>query len=62
VVFGEYRPNQVVASKSEGAESVIPLLEGREVIGGAATAYVCQNFACQMPVTEADVLEKQLES
>jgi uncharacterized protein YyaL (SSP411 family) len=62
VVFGEYRPNQVVAWKAAGAESVIPLLEGREMIDGKATAYVCEHFACQMPVTEAEKLEAQLES
>jgi uncharacterized protein YyaL (SSP411 family) len=62
VVFGEYRPNQVVAWKRAGEESVIPLLEGREAIGGKATAYVCQKFACQMPVTEAEALHAQLNS
>jgi uncharacterized protein YyaL (SSP411 family) len=61
VVFAKYRPNQVVAWKAEGAESVIPLLVGREAIEGKATAYVCQNFACQMPVAEAEALESQLE-
>ncbi|MCC7161006.1 MAG: thioredoxin domain-containing protein [Anaerolineae bacterium] len=61
VVFGAYRPNQVVAWKSEGAESVIPLLEGRDAIDGKATAYVCQNFACQMPVTEGEGLKAQVE-
>jgi uncharacterized protein YyaL (SSP411 family) len=61
VVFGEYRPHQVVAWKAEGAESVIPLLKGREAIGEKATAYVCQNFACQMPVTEAEALWAQLD-
>jgi uncharacterized protein YyaL (SSP411 family) len=60
VVFGEYRPNQVVALKSEGAESAIPLMEEREAKDGKATAFVCQNFACQMPVTEGEALAAQL--
>ncbi len=60
VVFGEYRPNQVVAWKRANADSTTPLLEGREAIEGKATAYVCQNFACQMPVTEAERLVAQL--
>lgn len=60
VVFDEYRPNQVVAWKKENAESAIPLLEGRATIDGKATAYVCQNFACQMPVTTGDALRRQL--
>lgn len=60
VVFGEYRQNQVVAWKREGDERVIPLLGDRQQIGGKATAYGCVRFACQMPVTEADALDAQL--
>lgn len=61
VVFGEYRPNQVVAYTSVPTQdSAIPLLRDRPQIGGKATAYVCQNFACQMPVTEAVALTSQL--
>jgi len=60
VVFGEYRPNQVVAWKAVGTESAIPLLEGRASIDGKATAYVCQNFACQLPVTEAEELKLKI--
>ncbi len=60
VVFGEYRPNQVVAWRRGDADSAISLLEGRAMIDGNATAYVCENFACQMPVTEAEALGTQL--
>ncbi len=60
VVFGEYRPNQVVAWKLDGVESMIPLLENREVINSKATAYVCENFACQMPVMDGEALTAQL--
>jgi uncharacterized protein YyaL (SSP411 family) len=60
VVFGEYHPNQVVAWKAASAVSEIPLLEGREPLDGKATAYVCQNFACRLPVTDAEGLAAQL--
>ena len=62
VVFGEYRPNQVVAYAVADEGSVIPLLEERVAEDGKATAYVCQHFACQMPVTEAEALKNQLNS
>ncbi len=62
VVFAEYRPNQVVAWKRADAESAIPLLEGREAMEGKATAYVCQKFACQMPVTQPAALSAQLNN
>ncbi len=60
VVFGEYCPNQVVAWKGDGEASAIPLLEGREARAGKAMAYVCRNFACQMPVTKGEALKQQL--
>ena len=58
-----YRPNQVVAlaapGDSEAAERV-PLLAGRPAVGGRATAYVCERFTCQQPVTEPEALAAQL--
>jgi uncharacterized protein YyaL (SSP411 family) len=39
----------------------IPLLAGRTQIDGAATAYVCENCACQLPATEPQALRAQLE-
>jgi len=62
VVFGAYRPFQVVALKSPGAASPIPLLAGREPLGGRATAAVCYNFTCRLPVTDPQALRAQLEA
>jgi hypothetical protein len=59
VVYDEYRPNQVVAVGQE--DSAIPLLRGRAMLNGKATAYVCKHFTCQLPVTEPADLAKQLE-
>jgi len=30
-------------------------------LGGVPTAYVCENFACQLPVTDASALDVLLE-
>lgn len=60
VVFGEYRPNQVVAVGN--GDSSIPLLTGRTQLNGKVTAYVCRNFACQLPVSDPTALAKQLSS
>ncbi len=49
VVRSEFRPHTVLAG---GAADGVPLLQGREPIGGRAAAYVCERFACQRPVTE----------
>ena len=61
VIFGSYRPFKVVALKRPGEASPVPLLASREQIGGKATAAVCFNFACRLPVTEAAMLKEQLE-
>jgi uncharacterized protein YyaL (SSP411 family) len=50
----------VMAGGPEGAEQP-SLLAGRTTVGGRPAAYVCENFACQLPVTKADELRGQLE-
>ena len=60
-----YLPNSVlvVTAPGDGAASeLIPLLADRNQIGGRATAYVCRNFVCNLPVTEPEALARQLES
>ena len=68
-VFQRYLPNKVVVGspdssfdqfRKKGLE--FPLLEGRELTDGQPTAYVCQNYACQLPVTEPEALARQLEA
>ncbi|MBI1801053.1 MAG: thioredoxin domain-containing protein [Chloroflexi bacterium] len=67
-VFGPYLPNKVVmhqadASARGGAMAMptSPLLEGKDRIEGRATAYVCENYTCQSPVTDPRELAAQLE-
>jgi uncharacterized protein YyaL (SSP411 family) len=58
-----YRPNQVVAlSPGPGAPAaeIVPLLAERPVRDGRATAYVCRQFACRLPVNEPDALAQLL--
>ncbi len=59
-----FLPNQVVLLRrpSEDPPAIAsPLLADRAAIGGRATAYVCQNYACQLPVTTPEQLRAQLE-
>jgi uncharacterized protein YyaL (SSP411 family) len=65
VVWRKYLPNKVVAPATIGdAEAVqaLPLLQNRPLLDGKATAFVCQNYTCQHPVTEPQSLETQLSS
>ena len=64
-VWGRYLPNKIVAQTREGDEAaaaIVPLLRGRTLIGGRATAYVCENYACQRPVSEPGELASQLDA
>jgi uncharacterized protein YyaL (SSP411 family) len=63
-VFQRYQPNKVVAlttPQETDAGAAIPLLAGRRQVEGRATAYVCRNFTCAAPVTEAAQLSAQLD-
>ncbi len=61
VVFGAYRPFQVVALQRPGEPATVPLLEGRTPLDGQPTAAVCRNFTCRLPVTDPGALQAQLE-
>ena len=53
LVYDHYLPNRVVMLLPDGADPTgWPLLESRFKIDGQPTAYVCQNYACQQPVTD----------
>ena len=42
-------PTDVIAF---GPADDVPLLAGRDEVDGLATVYLCQNFACELPVTD----------
>jgi uncharacterized protein YyaL (SSP411 family) len=54
-VRSAFRPHLVLAAGPEGSEEP-PLLRRRPLLDGAPTAYVCENFACQAPVTVPEEL------
>jgi uncharacterized protein len=60
-IKNRYMPNSVLAwSVVDDAEAgkIIALLADRPLKDGKATAYVCENFACQAPVNTPEALEQ----
>ncbi len=50
----------VTSEMSERLATRLPWMAAIKASDGRATAYVCQDYACQLPVTEPDALERQL--
>ena len=61
-VFRNYLPNRVFVGSPEGigGGSDLPLLQDRHLTNGRPTAYVCENYVCQLPVNGAGELARQL--
>ncbi|GIP32557.1 thioredoxin domain-containing protein [Paenibacillus sp. J2TS4] len=57
-----YSPNaiSILVPEGEKGEQVrewIPLVQDKVSIDGKATAYICENYACQSPITDPEKLE-----
>ncbi|ATB28203.1 thymidylate kinase [Melittangium boletus DSM 14713] len=60
---GVYAPTSALAWKEPAAPMPASMREtflGREPVGGLAAAYVCRHFACEPPVTDAEVFSRRL--
>jgi uncharacterized protein YyaL (SSP411 family) len=54
--LASWRPGAVVVF---GPAAGVPLLEGKHAVDGKPTVYVCENFACRAPVTDAALFVAQ---
>ncbi|MDQ6935258.1 MAG: thioredoxin domain-containing protein [Actinomycetota bacterium] len=57
-----HAPSGSVVVVAEPGTQGIPLLEGRNLVAGQATAYVCADLVCRRPVTEVEQLVAQLSA
>lgn len=56
-VFAPFVPNKVVVHRPSGASpitKIAPYTEEQRAIGEKATAYVCTNYTCKLPVTDPE--------
>jgi uncharacterized protein YyaL (SSP411 family) len=61
-IFRPFLPNKVVLLREPEQSPAIPspLLAERSALNDRATAYVCEHYACKLPVTDAAALAAQL--
>ncbi len=63
-VGSQFLPDTVAMFNDPGQREIIaeilPNISGQEPINGAATAYICENFACQPPITDRNQLMEKL--
>jgi uncharacterized protein YyaL (SSP411 family) len=59
VALASTAPGLVISVGEPDADGV-PLLAQRPLVGGAAAAYVCRNFTCELPTADPEQLAQQL--
>jgi uncharacterized protein YyaL (SSP411 family) len=60
-VSDHYQPRMALAwGAPSDAQPAVPLLAERGLVGGVPSAYVCQGFVCQRPVTSPEELRALL--
>jgi uncharacterized protein YyaL (SSP411 family) len=63
VLVERFLPNHVLAVAAPGdaqASAAVALLADRPQLDGRPTAYVCERFACKLPVSDPEALAAQL--
>ena len=57
----QYLPNRIIAiAHCTDGTSAHPLLAGKQTVDGRAALYICRNFSCQQPLTEASAVAEAL--
>jgi len=61
-IRGRFLPNKVVLWRDDTIAKLAPYAKGQKAMNGKATAYVCENFQCNLPVTDPEQMIKLLQS
>jgi uncharacterized protein YyaL (SSP411 family) len=57
-----YLPDKVLAVVDGSVPEISSLTQGKYSIGGSPTVFICQNFACQSPITQLQPLLVELDA
>jgi len=60
IIRQHYRPNTVVLWHDKQIETLAPFTKGQKALDGKITAYVCENFQCNLPSNDPATVAKLL--
>ncbi|MDW7681751.1 MAG: thioredoxin domain-containing protein, partial [bacterium] len=66
-VHARFIPNTIILLADNGKAqetlaSYIPFIESVQMLDGKSTAYICENYACQLPTSDREVVAKLLRN
>ncbi|MBD3242428.1 MAG: DUF255 domain-containing protein, partial [Chitinivibrionales bacterium] len=59
MAFTQFDPEELARQRTTDSPT-LPLLEGRTMVDGKATVYICHNYTCKDPITQPSQLEREL--
>jgi len=65
IIRGHYLPRSVLAlhpPNDDAIQTLVPFLRTQTMIGGKPAAYVCENYVCKVPTTDAAKLAQLLSA
>jgi uncharacterized protein YyaL (SSP411 family) len=60
--FSPFTLSLVYSRDNETIKELAPFISEYQPVNGKPTAYICENFSCQAPITDCELLEKSLQS
>ncbi len=64
IINEEFRPltiSMLYSNENKDVEKLAPFISNHKSINGKPTAYICQNFSCQSPVTDIELFKQKLQ-
>ncbi len=58
---GRFLPDHVLLWANDAINQIAPYTKGQTAMNGKVTAYVCENFQCNLPVTSSEEMLKLLD-
>ncbi|MGI6712122.1 MAG: thioredoxin domain-containing protein [Bacillota bacterium] len=57
----EFMPHTVILSADKALEEIVPFVKHYTPVNNKTTAYICQGFACQTPITDINEMRQRIQ-